>query len=62
MKRGRFYDPPFVLKMALLLCLVIIGLAHKKGWMSRTVGKAGQEASMAAPPRAYELKPAPAGK
>jgi hypothetical protein len=37
MKSGRYYDPPFLLKMALLVCLVLVATAHRKGWMTRTV-------------------------
>jgi hypothetical protein len=37
MNAARFYDPPFLLKMVLLVCLVLVATAHRKGWMSRTM-------------------------
>jgi len=37
MNRSRFYDPPFLLKISLLVCLVLVATAHRKGWMQRTV-------------------------
>jgi hypothetical protein len=53
---GRFYDPPFVLKIVLLVCIVLIGLAHRKGWMTHTVGEQHvQNATMSHQP-AYEVK------
>lgn len=57
MKRGRFYDPPFLLKMILLVCLVLIGLAHRKGWMTRTMGDKAHHSAAMGVPTAYELKP-----
>jgi hypothetical protein len=58
MNFGRFYDPPFLLKMVLLVSLVLIGIAHRKGWMNRTMGeqRLEQKATMAAP--SYEIKTA----
>jgi len=54
---GRFYDPPFVLKIVLLVCIVLIGLAHRKGWMSRTVGDRAEQNATLTTQAPYELKP-----
>jgi hypothetical protein len=54
---GRFYDPPFVLKIVLLVCIVLIGLAHRKGWMSRTVGDRTEQNATLTTQAPYELKP-----